>query len=946
MDKNNNKNLGQTGSSRPPQKRRKRRRLKLLPTIFAGVILLGLLFCLIMGIWTLVIASSLPDLTSESLIPTETSIIYDKDDNEFSRLFAVENRTLVEYSELPQHLIDCVVATEDIRFYNHSGVDVRRVFGAALANFKLGSKSQGASTITMQLARNAVLETQEKKFSRKISETLLALQLERAYTKEEILTAYLNEVFFGHNAYGVESASRLYFNKPVNELTLAESAMLAGMLRSPNKYSPINSVENANHIKNVGLSNLQVYKGDEYAGAIAEAKKQEIVAPDRQNSAGVGSAGYAYPWFADTVIEEAAEILTAQGFSESAIYSGGFKIYSTADPKVQKRLEELYANTQNFPDSPTGDIVESAAVVMDPKTGEIRGIIGGREYLVQRGYNRATDLVRSPGSTIKPVAVYAPAVDAGGFGAGSTVVDAPTTFGGNYSPTNYDGKWRGNISMRTAIMYSVNVPAVKFLQKVGPKVGLEYALKMGLPLDKNNDANLSLALGGVTGGVSPVDMAGAYSTFANAGVHTDPYCITKIVDAEGKIVYEANAQQTTVLSADTAYLITDMLTSVTTGGTGTRAAISGWQVASKTGTTQLPDKSIFVGKRGNKDAWFAAYTTELVGVVWMGYDDDVDDKGNAQYLRQIYGGKYPAIIWKSAITAGLTGSRSKSFANPGGVVAVSIDKISGLLPSALTPAEYIGSEKFLSSSTPQEISAVWKRVDICPESGKLAGEYCPNHVWKTRLLPPKDINVVDYLKSAQGELYAPKVSCSLHNENNSYLLIPVTICTDPAHGGHVYRANIPADGSTGGCPSEYLKTYNYSPDNIPYDYCPIAGHQVIGQAVVDGGDDDDEGESGVTVVTPNEQELDLYTPQGLTLKVTDGVAKLSWYDDNDPGVTKYFIERVTDNDSSTTVKFTSHSKQYTDKTVEFGHKYSFRIYAYQSKDNKISDWSALVSANV
>lgn len=929
------------GAPRSPRKRHKRRRLKIMPTVIAGLILLGLLFCLIMGIWTLVIASSLPDLNSESLIPTETSIIYDKDDQEFSRLFAAENRTLIEYQDLPQHLIDCVVATEDIRFYEHSGVDIRRVFGAALANLKLGSKSQGASTITMQLARNAVLETQEKKFSRKIRETLLAIQLERAYTKEEILAAYLNEVFFGHNVYGVESASMLYFNKSASELTLAESAMLAGMLRSPNTYSPINNVENANHIKDVGLANLEKYKGEEYAQAIAEAKEEEIVAPDSANAASVGSAGYAYPWFADTVIEEAVEILTAQGLPESAIYSGGYKIYSTADPKVQKRLEELYANPQNFPDSLTGDIVESAACVLDPQTGGIRGIIGGREYTVQRGFNRATDLVRSPGSTIKPVAVYAPAVEAGGLGAGSTVVDAPTTFGGDYSPTNYDGKWRGNVSMRTAIMYSVNVPAVKFLQKIGPKVGLDYAIKMGLPLDKNNDANLSLALGGVTGGVSPVDMAGAYATFANAGVHTEPYCITKIVDGGGKVVYEAAPQQTTVLSADTAYLITDMLTSVTTGGTGTRAAISGWQVASKTGTTQLPDKSIFKGKSGNKDAWFAAYTTELVGVVWMGYDNDVDDNGKAQYLRQIYGGKYPAMIWKSAVSAGLTGSRSKRFANPGGVVAVTIDKISGLLPGPLTPSEYITSEKFLSKSTPQELSQVWTQVDICPESGKLAGDYCPNHVWKALLLPPKETNKVDYLKSAQGELYAPKQSCPLHSEQGSHLLIPVAICTDPAHGGQIYRANVPADGSTGGCPSEYIKTQNFSLDNIPYEYCPLPAHQVKGETVKDNGKD-----SGVTVVTPKNPETDLFKPQGLTLKVAGGSVKLSWYDDNDPAGTQYIIERVTDNESSTAVRFTSHSKQYTDKTVEFGHKYAYRVYAYCSDDSKISEWSSFVSAEV
>ncbi len=897
---------------------RKKRRIKKMRVLLVSVIFIIVLAAIITAGWVLSIAATLPDVSETNLTATQSSALYDQEGELYGNLNAGENRSTVDISQMPQSLIDAFVSTEDIRFYDHFGVDVKRVFGALFKDITSRSKAQGGSTITMQLARNAILEDQQKKLTRKVKEALLAIEIEKHYSKDEILSLYLNEIYFDGAAYGVQAASKMFFHKDVSELNLEESALLAGVIRNPGIYSPYYNMENAIKVRNTVLGNMHNYKPDVYTDdMVEEARATEINVYEKGASAG----SYAYPWFTDYVIESAVDIMDELDLDQSLIYTGGLQIYTTLDPTVQTSMEKIYSNDDNFPSSATADQVESSMVVMDVTNGEVRGVIGGRDYTTKRGFNRGVDLERQPGSTIKPIAVYGPALEAG-YSPASVVNDAPTTFGSSYSPKNYDGKWRGLISMRTSIMFSVNMSAVKFMQAMGSTKGWDFARKVGLPLSQD-DNNLALALGGITTGVSPLEMAGAYATFANQGVYSEPCCITMIKDAKGGILYEHRPNQTAVMSEQSAYLVTDMLMSVTTGGTGTNAKMNR-PVASKTGTVQLPNKPEFAGKTGNKDAWFAAYTPELVGVVWMGYDNEKDDDGTIQYLKQIYGGKYPALIWKQVMTASLKDVPVKAFTMPSGLTSVQIDTKSGLLPSSLTPTDYIKSELFNGNNVPTAISDVWEMVKICPDSGKLATDYCPNAVTRVRLKNNgASSQTADYL------LYTPTITCPLHTTPLTGM-VAVKICTDPRHNGEEVLANIAQDGQSGGCPSEYIETKYYYPDQVPTKYCDLEDHQIVGST---GGSNNGN----------NKGKDELATPYNLQVSSVSTGCKLTWWDDyNDPGETLYIVERVTNSDKSAKTKFSTYGTTYTDTTVVSGNTYQYRIYAYAESSKKSSDWSTTV----
>lgn len=800
-------------------KKRKKRKIKT-----SRIIILTLVFLFIIGFgsglgFLLGIIKNLPAWTPEDLAAESTSFIYDANGDMVVKLHKSENRTPVELSAIPDHLIDAFIATEDVRFEKHHGVDVKRVFGALIADIRNRNFAEGASTLTMQLVRNAILEDQEKKIERKIKEALLAIQVERHYTKDEILSFYLNEIYFGHGANGVQAAAQNYFGKDVGDLTLGESAMLAGLVRNPRIYSPFLNPENAINIRNVVLNNMVRYNKITQAEA-DEAKKEKLNLTDYQKK-----NHYAYPWFTDYVIDQAEDLLEEAGLDSSLLYTGGLKIYSTLDPKVQKAAEEAYNEESNFPKSSTTDPIQSAMVVMDPKTGQIKALIGGREHETKRGLNRATDIKRQPGSAIKPIAVYAPALEQG-FSPSSVIDDVPTTFGTAshpYKPTNYDGKYRGLITMREAVQYSVNVPAVKFLSIIGISEGFNFAKSLGLPLDDKNDKNLSLALGGLTHGVSPLHMAAAYSAFDNQGVYIEPHVITKIVDQKGNTIVDVNPKKTIAMKEQTAYLMTDMLKTVVDAGTGTRARMNR-PVAGKTGTTQLPDKPIFNNVRGssNKDAWFAAYTPELVGVVWMGYDEDVDDKGNPNYLKQVYGGQYPARIWKSVMEKSLKGVPVSPFTRPPGIVSQAVDIKTGKLPGDLTPDGFIKNEIFAKNNVPTEKSDIWVAASICPESKQIATDFCPTKVTGIYLN-----KTLAYNKALDAGLYLPASTCQIHGgvpTNAGTELIG--ICTDPQNNGNFVLANYPNEGETGGCPQEYIEFRTFEPGTTPTEYCSISEHQV------------------------------------------------------------------------------------------------------------------------
>lgn len=504
----------QDRSVRKKRKHKKKKRVFL--SILFILIILGMLACIMVGCYVVSLKDELPDITAEDLVNAQTSFVYDDQGAQIAELHGGENRISVALDEMPQHLIDCLIASEDERFYEHHGVDYRSVMRAlvvdAVDSLRAGeiTFTQGASTITMQLVRN-VIDEREKSLPRKIKEALLALEFEKDYDKDEILYYYMNEIYIGPSIYGMQAASEYYFGKDVAEISLSEAALLVGLVRNPGYYSPYSAPENALGVRNTVLGLVAEYKPELYGEAAVSAKSDPLVVYEGDDD----GADYLHPWYVDYVISEGTKVLSELGYDGSYIFTGGLRIYTALDISVQQAMEEVYANDDNFPDSSTGDIVESAMTIVEPNSGKIKGLMGGRVYTARRGFNRATELVRSPGSTIKPLVVYGPAVELG-YGSGSVIDDSPVSYG-SWSPNNDDHTFMGRITMRTAVMRSRNVCAVKLLNEIGVDKGYEFGLRLGLPLDSSDATNLAMALGGLAYGVSPLDMAGAFATFASGG---------------------------------------------------------------------------------------------------------------------------------------------------------------------------------------------------------------------------------------------------------------------------------------------------------------------------------------------------------------------------------------------------------------------------------------------
>lgn len=931
--------------------------LFLFSVMFLAVMIGGVL---VAG-WVFSLAKELPEITAQELAMNQTSFVYDKDGGLLGTLHAGENREVLELSEMPQLLIDTLLASEDIRFYEHFGVDVRSVARAVwvdtrdtIKNRKL-TFTQGASTLTMQLVRNVVADVEET-MERKVKEALLAMQFEKKYDKDEILYLYMNEIYLGPRVYGFAAAAEYYFGKKLKDITLAEAALMVGVLRNANYYSPYQQPERALNIRNTVLNSVTVYFEDEYGDAARAAMKEPIVLSETV-AANLG-VDYKHEWFVDYVLTEASGILTSLEIPVETLFTGGLSVYTTLDLKVQEAMEQAYADEANFMESKTGDIVESGMAIIRPSTGEIAGLVGGRMYETRRGFNRATSMQRQPGSTIKPIVAYGPAVDLG-YGPGTIIDDSPFT--GNYNPNNSDHTYQGRITMRKAIAGSRNVCAVKMLQTIGTQVGWQYAVNMGLPLDESDAYNSAMALGGVARGVSPLDMAGAFSTYANNGIYTKPYCVAKIVDVHGNTIYEADPLRRQVVSPQTAYLMTDMLTTAVAAGTGGNARLANWPTAGKTGTVELPsakEDPDYAGKRGTKDIWFAGYTPELCGVVWMGYDNKKDADGNIQYMPTVFGGGAPAKLWKSVMTICHEGLEVKQFSRPStGLASISIDLKSGLLPSDLTPADFYGSELFNAAHVPTEKSDIWTVVEICADTNNLATDFCPNKTTAVKMRVEEGVELST--KVADYGWYAPVYYCTEHttmqgNLNAAY------ICTDPLHGVERVLANVPGFGGSGGCPSEYVSLRYYGAASMPSKYCALAGHEISGgvsnpfQPPI-GGDSggttggSSGGSTGGSSGSSGGYATDevgapiLQTPYSLAAYPSTNGCLLSWTADNDPFLTTYRIQKITDGDEATEIRYSVNGYSFDDNYVEAGHTYTYRVYAYNETYNVTSGWSQSVS---
>ncbi len=661
---------------------------KYLVFLLSGIAALGLgLF-----IWQL----DLPNWQSldleRILSRPESTALYDADGNALGPLYGGRERVYAQLEDIPDHVVSAFIAAEDQRFYQHSGVDVKRILGALWHDVKTMSFEQGASTITQQLIKLTHL-TSEKTISRKLQEIILARQLERRMEKNKILEAYLNTVYFGSGAYGIASAAQTYFSREVSALSPAEGALLAGIIKSPSNYAPHIQPENAlkrrNHILSA-MAELGYLSADQANSAAAEPLKLEM----QENSNGISG------WYADLVLSEAQEIL---GRDTEEILSGGYRIHTAFRPEIQQAADSLFENGANFPDpAPDGTPVQAALVAMDTQTGGVCAVVGGREYALRRGLNRATQMQRQPGSAIKPVSTYAAAIEKHGFLPTSFVQDVQREFPGKYLPGNAGGIYYGSVTLREALSRSLNVATVDLAELIGMPSVRSAIARFGIPLSPQ-DVNLSLSLGSMTDGVSPVRLCAAYCALANGGTRVEGRAITRITNAAGRILYEAPQPADRAVRPETAFLVTDMLRTAAESGSARALSAAGIPVAGKTGT---------VGESGggNRDIWTAAYTPELAITVWMGFDEP--GAGNA--LPDSAGGSsYPARLCAALLSAVRGKLSGGGFSAPEGLVPVQLDALAlreektVARAVANTPKTCTITEWFPEDRQPAQFSTLW-----------------------------------------------------------------------------------------------------------------------------------------------------------------------------------------------------------------------------------------------
>lgn len=620
------------------------------------------------------------DENKDKLEMMEASIIYDQNDTEVAVL-ARENRELVEPGQIPKKVAQAFIATEDRRFEDHVGVDLWAIGRALAKDIVARSAVEGGSTITQQLAKNMFLNA-DKTFFRKGTEMSIALALEENMTKDEILTMYLNRIYFGSGAYGIKAASKVYFGKSdLNELETWQIATLAAIPKAPATYSPLRNPDKSKDRRNVVLKLMYdqgyITEEEKTKGQAAEfvpqpSRNQELTA------------------FTDYVVQEAEEVYKLE---EEVIRRGGYKIYTTVNAEAQRIVEQSFTNAKLFQKDGPEQKMQGSMVIVNNKDGGIVAMYGGRDY-VNKGLNRAL-VKRQPGSSFKPLVVYAPAIETGNYQPYSMLKDEETTYKGGYSPRNYDGVYRGQVNMFEAVRKSINAPAVALLNEIGVNKGIEFVTKMGITLDAEKDRNLAIALGGLTYGATPLQMAQAYSAFPNNGIMYKAHAIREIVDSEGKKT-TAKLDKTKVMNPKTAYYMTELLKGVVESGTGTAAKLNR-PVAGKTGTTQLDLKGL---EKNNRDVWFVGYTPEWSAAVWMGFD-----KTDSKHYVLPSSGSFPAAMFKEVMTKAMAKMPVTSFAKPDGVTDLKEP------PKAVTnlTAEYLKEKRSVllkwSGETDNEIGA-------------------------------------------------------------------------------------------------------------------------------------------------------------------------------------------------------------------------------------------------
>lgn len=838
------------------------------------------------------IIDSAPDISEIDVTPTGySSTVLASDGTEISTLVASgANRKYVTIDEIPQSLQDAFVAIEDERFYEHNGIDMQSILRAAATGIAHGFHfSQGGSTITQQLIKNNVLTTWTSESSfieslqRKIQEQYLAVELEKKVNdKKWILENYMNSINLGANTLGVQAASEKYFGKDVSELTLSESAVIAGITQNPAKYNPITHPDQNAERRERVLTNMleQGYiSQSEYDEAMDDDVYDRISEHNAVDDTSINS------YFVDALIDDVFSDLIDKGYSETEaykmIYQGGLTIQSTQDLELQKICDEEANNLDNYPTTPKysftlyfqvkssdgtltsysnqtmlsyykkatnnedysinfdtedecyeaiaqyeqdvlnpGDeIVEGseyvtitlqpqiALTLMDQSTGEVKALVGGRgDKSGNRTWNRATDTCRQPGSTFKIIGCYAAALDAGGLTLASVQDDAPFTVGSKQFH-NYDNSYRGYTNLRTAITNSINIVTVKTLQEIGVDLGYEYAENFGITTLTDTDKNLSLALGGLTKGVTNIELTGAYATIANGGTYLEPKLYTVVYDHDGNVLLDKSDTQDTrqVLKDTTAWLLTDAMKDVMTSGTGTRAYFGSTMAqAGKSGTTT-----------SNRDCLWAGYTPYYTCVVWGGYDDNSKQAGSNT--------TYPKNIWKAVMSRVHEGLEYKDFPTPSGITSATVCSKSGLLPIEGTcdsdpRGSMLITEYFDASTVPSDLCDHHVTLTICNDTGTLANAYCPNTTTSVYIVGGEEGTAdSDYL--AREDLLNSQ--CTIHNAGSVAPAEPTTTDTTTSSTGSVNsgtNGNGNGNGNTNGGSTDTPKeTYpNYNPTTDTY----------------------------------------------------------------------------------------------------------------------------------
>ena len=758
----NAKDNGVKKKSEKKKKSKARKILKILLFVFLAFIIIGagVVVGVISGIIDKTDSIGIEDLQAYNL----TSFVYDKDNNEIGQLYDAENRITIEYKDLPTHVVDAIVSIEDERFFSHNGVDVKRTIGAIFTYIThRGSSNFGGSTITQQLVKN-VTSDKESSWTRKIREWYRAIVLETKMSKEDILAYYLNTIYMGDGAYGIEVASQNYFGKSVKDINIAEAATLAAIIQSPEATNPYKSDEAKEKLlarKDLVL-NQMLKLGKITKEQYEEASNYEIAF--KKNKVEVASGTQTY--YVDAVFEQVKkDLMEEKGVSEGVavkmLYSDGLKIYTPQDPTVQKAIDNTFNDSKIFYTDRSGDFMQAAMVVIDHSNGNVVGLIGGAgEKAGAREFNRATQAYRQPGSCMKPLGAYGPAFELGKSSPGSGLDDSPLPQG-SWNPGNYYGYFNGYVTARDAISKSMNLPAVRANMKVDVSYAFNFAKNCGLKdlvsakenSARNDESPASLALGGVTKGFTPMEMANAYATIANGGLYIEPKLYTKVVDRNDKEILVASGEAKRVMKDSTSYMLTSCLQTVVQSGTGAGYIRAGnMPLAGKTGNTN-----------DDKDQWFCGFSPYYTIACWNGYD-------NPKAIGYRSYGSYPYTCMKlfnSVISSISQGQQVKEFERPSSVIEAAVCRDSGLVATDACKTDPRGdrtnTDLFAKGSVPTEECTVHKKVKICNETGKVATEYCPNTTEKSFISRDYDPPI----KPNDWQYMVPQDKCDVHTTKTS-----------------------------------------------------------------------------------------------------------------------------------------------------------------------------------